>query len=230
MLIEKLFNFISKYHHNKIAYYCKKLEFNTLIDIGAHKGEFLSSFLNQNKIKRIYCFEPQQKIFIILKKKFSKIKKIKLFNFALGNFTGKKKIYESNLSSAATLSTFNKNSYYLKLKNLLLKNYKNSINEINQKTFDNVFLKHDLKKTFLKIDVEGYEYQVLKGSKKRIKEIDYILIEQQFFNQYNNSFKNVKNFLIRNNFQIVKNFYFPTLHYKDILFVNKKKGSKNCPF
>ena len=80
-----------------------------------------------------------------------------------------------------------------------------------------------MKKTFLKIDVEGYEHQVLQGSKKKIKEIDYILIEQQFFDQYKNSFPQVRDFLFKNNFIIVENFYFPTLHYKDVLFVKKKR-------
>ena len=37
-----------------------------------------------------------------------------------------------------------------------------------------------------------------------------------------NKSSEVKNFLIRNKFEIVKNFYFPTLHYKDVLY--KKKG------
>ena len=141
----------------------------------------------------------------------------------MGNTSTKKKLFKSNLSSAATLSTFNKKSNYLKLKNLLLKNKKNSIDLVYQKTFDKVFENVNLKKTFLKIDVEGYEHQVLQGSKKKIKEIDYILIEQQFFDQYKNSFPQVRDFLFKNNFIIVENFYFPTLHYKDVLFVNKKR-------
>ena len=93
---------------------------------------------------------------------------------------------------------------------------------IKQKNFDKIFQNKSLKNTFLKIDVEGYEYQVLLGAKKKIKEIPYILIEQQISNQYKNKSSEVKNFLIRNKFEIVKNFYFPTLHYKDVLY--KKKG------
>ena len=52
-----------------------------------------------------------------------------------------------------------------------------------------------------------------------------MLIEHQIFNRYalsNDNVNKVKNFLIKNRFEIVKNFYFPTLHYKDVLF--KKKG------
>ena len=73
----------------------------------------------------------------------------------------------------------------------------------------------------MKIDVEGYEYKVLVGAQKKINQLTYILVENQFFNQYKN-YGNIKKFLLKNNFEVVKNFYFPTFHYKDVLY--KKKG------
>ena len=116
-----------------------------------------------------------------------------------------------------------------KFKNFLtgndLRNQKSYI--IKQKTIDRLFEKVSLKKTFMKIDVEGYEYKVLVGAKKKINQLTYVLVESQFFNQYKN-YGNVKKFLLQNGFEVVKNFYFPTFHYKDVLY--KKKGSKNCPF
>ncbi len=60
----------------------------------------------------------------------------------------------------------------------------------------------------MKIDVEGYELNVLKGSKKKIKDVRYILIEHQFFNQYKNNFDKVKKFLVKNNFEVLKIFLF----------------------
>jgi len=136
----------------------------------------------------------------------------------------KKKIYISNLTSTSTLSEFNYKSKYLRFKNFLISADKNSKNSslVLQKTVDQVFKNISLKKSFLKIDVEGYEYSVLKGSEKKIKEVPFVLVEHQFFNQYKNNFNQVKSFLIKNNFQVIKNFYFPTFHYKDVLF--KKKG------
>ena len=62
---------------------------------------------------------------------------------------------------------------------------------------------------------------MLKGSKKKIKEVKYILIEDQYFKQYKNDFNKVKEFLKKNNFEILKIFNFPTLHYRDILFKKK---------
>ena len=225
MFIEKFFAFLSYYHHDSISQYSKNLNFNIMIDVGAHEGEFLSSFLRIRKIRQYYCFEPQVKIFRELKKIYQKKdNKIVFFNFPLGEKKKKKKIFLSNLTSTSTMSSFNKHSLYLKFKNFLIKNKKQKSIIVKQKTFDQTFKNINIKKSFLKIDVEGYELNVLRGSKKKIKEVEYILIEHQFFNQYQNDFSKVKNFLIKNNFEILKIFYFPTLHYRDILF--KKKTSK----
>ena len=77
----------------------------------------------------------------------------------------------------------------------------------------------NLKKTLLKIDVEGFELRVIQGSQMKLKEIPYILMENQFGDHYkNNNFDDIKNLLIKENFFIIKKFIFPTLHYQDILF------------
>ena len=223
MFIEKIFNIVSQHHHKSISNYSKDLNFEILIDIGAHKGEFLSSFLQIKKIKKFYCFEPQIKIFKELNAQYKKNEKTFIFNKAVGEKTEKKKMTISNLTSTSTMSNFNQKSKWLKFKNLILKNKKQKSIIVNQITFDQFFKNIDLKKSFLKIDVEGYELNVLKGSKKRIKDVKYILIEHQFSNQYKDSFKDVKKFLIKNNFEILKFFYYPTLHYRDILFKKKTK-------
>ena len=224
MIIKKIFAFFSEYHHRSISNYSKNLDFDIMIDIGAHEGEFLSSFLKIKKIKKYYCFEPQIKIFKRLKKRYKDNNKIKFFNFPLGDKPKKKKLFLSKLTSTATLSSFNKVSLYLKFKNFILNNQNQQSVIVKQKTFDQIFKKTNIKKSFLKIDVEGYELNVLKGSKKKIKKVKYILIEDQYFNQYKNDFNKVKKFLKKNNFEILKTFNFPTLHYRDILF--KKNPQK----
>ncbi len=224
MLIEKIFNIISAFHHYRIALYAKNLNCNNLVDVGCHKGEFLNSFLNNKKINKFYCFEPQKEVFKFLKLRFKSNKKIKLYNYALGESKRIKKIYLSNLTSLSTMSKFNNQSDWLKIKNLIVGDKDRSSLSLNvpQKTIDLVFKKISLKKSFLKIDVEGYELNVLLGAKNKIKEIPFILIEKHTFGQYHNSFDTVNDFLVKNNFEIVKSFYYPTLHYKDLLY--KKKG------
>ena len=77
----------------------------------------------------------------------------------------------------------------------------------------------NLEKTLLKIDVEGYEMNVIKGSLMKLKEIPYVIIENQFGNHYQNSnFKDIKDVLFKYNFIVSKKFVFPTMHYQDVLF------------
>ena len=56
MLIKKFFDFLSKFHYDKIYRYSNKLNFDVFIDIGAHQGEFISRFLKNKKINKIYSF------------------------------------------------------------------------------------------------------------------------------------------------------------------------------
>ena len=223
MLIKKIFNFLSKFHYDSIYNYSKNLNFGILIDVGSHEGEFISRFLYLNKIKKFYCFEPNSILYKKLIKKYKSNKKILLFEYALGQNSSIQKLFLSKLSYNSTISPFNTDSNYLKFKNLILKDRNNKkFITIRQKKFDEIFKKKNIKNSFLKIDVEGYELNVLKGASKKIKDVKYILIEHQFSNQYQNNFKSVESLLFKYKFKKIKNFYYPTLHYRDILFKNKR--------
>jgi FkbM family methyltransferase len=206
----------------KIYKYSKKLNFNIFIDIGSHEGEFISRFSKNKKIKKFYCFEPNVILFKQLLKKFRSNKKIILSNNALGNSNAIKKLFLSNLTYNSSMSKINKKSKYLKFKNLILnENFHQTFSKVKQVTFDEYFKKKKINNSFLKLDVEGYEYNVLKGASRKIKEVKYILIEHQFSNQYINDFDKVKNLIEKYNFIHIKSFYYPSLHYRDMLFINK---------
>lgn len=223
MLVKKFFNFLNNYHYNSIYNYSKKLNFKILIDIGFHQGEFFLRFLNDKKIRKFYCFEPNKILFDILKKKYKNKRKILLYDCALGDNKSLKKLFLSNLSYNSTISSFNKKSNYLKFKNLLIDDQENyKFMTVKQNTFDEIFKKINIEECFLKLDVEGYEYNVLKGATKKIKNVKYLLIEHQFSDQYKNNFEKIKNFLIKQKFIPDKSFYYPSLHYRDILFINKR--------
>ena len=90
-LIEKIFNPLSTFHHKRISMYLRNLDINKVIDIGAHKGEFLEEMLKIEKVNSFYAFEPQKDIFDELSKKFSKNNKITLLNYAIDKEIKKKK-------------------------------------------------------------------------------------------------------------------------------------------
>ena len=54
MLIKNIFNFFSKFHYDSIFNYSKRLNFEIMIDVGSHQGEFISRFLKKKNIKKIF--------------------------------------------------------------------------------------------------------------------------------------------------------------------------------
>ena len=220
-LIEKIFNPISSFHHRRISRYLNELDIEKIVDIGAHKGEFLENMLKIEKVKSFYAFEPQKNIFNELKEKFSKNEKITLFNFAMDKEISNKKLRINKLSMTSSLAEINDNSLYLKIKNFLIFSKSNFENEyeIQTNTVDKIFENINLQKALLKIDVEGFEMNVIEGSQMKLKEIPFILLENQFGNLYkNNNFEDIIKLLSEQNFEICKKFVFPTMHYQDVLF------------
>ena len=220
-LIEKLFNPLSSFHHKRISKYLSELNIEKIIDIGAHKGEFLESMLTVKKVNSFYAFEPQKNIFNEITEKFSKNEKITLFNLAMDKEITNKKIKINKLSMTSSLAEINEESFYLKIKNFLTFSKSNFDDEyeIQTSTVDKIFENVNLQKALLKIDVEGFEMNVIEGSRMKLKEIPFILLENQFGNHYKNSnFKDIINILSKQNFEIYKKFIFPTLHYQDVLF------------
>ena len=221
ILIEKIFNPLISFHHKRIFKYLSKLDIEKIVDIGAHKGEFLEIMLKIEKINSFYAFEPQKNIFNKLHEKFSDNQKVNLFNYAMDKEISYKKLKINKLSMTSSLAEINDKSLYLKFKNFLIGAKSNFEDEykVQTNTVDKIFEGISLQKTLLKIDVEGFEMNVIKGSKKKLKEIPFILLENQFGNHFkNNNFKDISKLLSEQNFMICKKFLFPTLHYQDVLF------------
>ena len=125
----------------------------------------------------------------------------------------------------SSLSEINENSFYLKIKNLILKKKQNSkMQKITVLTLDQFCKMQKIKKIdLIKLDVEGYEYMVLLGAKKIIKNIKYIIIEIQKNGMYKNySSKKIELFLKKNNFSLIKKFKFPFMFFQDHIYKNKK--------
>ena len=226
MIIETFMAFLDRnLHQKRISNFLQNKSIKTVIDVGAHKGEFIECSLKIKSVNKVIAFEPQKKIFSLLEKKFLNNDKIFLNNIALDIDKGKKVIKINKLSSTSTLNEIDDSSFYFKFKSFLLYEKDSIISEeeINTVSFDNFFDgKIFDENTLLKIDTEGYELNVLKGSNQKIKEVKYILIENQFSKMYKNvDFKDSHNFLISKNFKLLKKFRFPTLHYEDRLYINE---------
>jgi len=151
----------------KLINFKKKI---TIFDIGASDGIATKFFLKNLSVKKIYCFEPDKTYVNILKRLNIKKLIIKPYGIGIRNF--KSDIYMprynffTKLYDLTTYSFFNK-TYLMKqidLDFIFKKNISIIKKKIYIKRVNNINTKIDL----IKIDTNGYEFQVLKGLKNII--------------------------------------------------------------
>jgi FkbM family methyltransferase len=193
LLFLSLFDY---FYQKKIIEFLKKnnlSEINLIFDVGAHKGESINLFLKNMKVKNIVSFEASPLNFKFLEnnkknleKKFPDTKII-IENLALSSDGRVVTFKQFNESSSSTINNINQESRYFKRKfNLLnIQNKKNIYESFKLKTetLDNYMYQNNFNRiSFLKIDTEGYEYEILIGLKKKIKSIDTIMFEHHYDN------------------------------------------------
>lgn len=145
----------------------KKIKINPkkgyALDIGANIGNHSVQF--SQKFKGVIAFEPHQRIFEILKFNTSKIKNIKCVNLAVGNKIGKIKFRDYNENYGAS--------------HILENNIKKNYFKVNISKLSNL-VKISNSISYIKIDTEGMEFEVLKGGKELIKKFKPLIsIEQK---------------------------------------------------
>ncbi len=233
-IFEKLaiifFDYVDKFFHQQRIIRTLKREvsnLNNFIDVGAYKGTYTDLILNNYKPKKILMFEPQEEIFEFLKKKYNENKEIFLFNKALSNEIKLARFNFNKHNLTSSLSSLDPENSYLKLKAKLFgttsKGMITDTKTIQTTTLFSILEKENIEDIdFLKIDTEGHELEVLQGMKEKINKVKHILVEfhiDEIYISYNPEF--LHQFLISNNFELVKKFKFPFTTWEDRLYVNK---------
>ena len=230
-----IYYFLDKYYHQrKILKYLHNLQkknliekFDQIFDIGSYKGEYLKLFLELNENLKIQAFEPNEVIYNKLKDKFKNNKNINCNNIAIG---AKKEILDLNVmehTESSTLSKIDYHSNYIKKKSIIFRSPINKLfikkERVQVQSIDSIFQsEHFNKIDLLKIDTEGFEYEVLKGCKQSFKKIKLILVELHFDDMFvNYDPDKTHDFLIHNNFELLKSFKFPFMNWEDRLYLNK---------
>ncbi len=171
----------------------------TVLDIGANIGETLLNFAKVNQAGKNIGFEPVPYIYDRLK-----------MNIALNNFSN----IETNniaLSDKNEMLSFSppkdQNSGGVRMRKEADKSKYNANQEVEAFTLDNFLAKRpDLSKIdFIKMDIEGFEFNVLKGATATLSQqraILFIEVDDQMLKQQNASASELVKFISEYNYQI----------------------------
>lgn len=174
-----------------------------IFDVGAHQGESISFFRKLYPKSKIYSFEPEINNFVFLKNIANELEGCHVYNLALGEVDEMAYYYRQDISHLGGLLPINKCS----IDSLgYAKNAKNEKIEIKKIRLDRFCAENCIEKIhILKIDVQGFESQVLKGSVKMLEKIDCISVELSFYDFYEisrSSLLEVEKIMVANGFYL----------------------------
>ena len=182
LILNNLFYFRFLLPHDKDFLGMKLVLKNNLedvfIDVGANIGASTMSFRKMGFANPIYLFEPN---FFLFENKLKKLKSyynnIFLFNFALSNKNTKSFFYIPFIGRHCVhyFSSFNKFFIF----NSIKKSFQNTKYSLKKKKikmikFDNLNI--GKKVSFVKIDAEGHDFEVIQGFKKTINKYKPVLL------------------------------------------------------
>lgn len=167
---------------------------SVVIDIGSNIGNHVLYFGKILNAKKIYAFEPQKEVFNILKRNVELnelTNKVNIYNLALGSKTSSATIdYDGGLCNNLGMTS--------------IKEDENGLLKIEK--LDDVII--DVKKiNFIKIDVEGFESDVLKGASLTIQKYKPTIWIESFGENYIKT----KEFLVDKGYVLKKEF--PDFNY-----------------
>jgi len=157
----------------------------TLVDIGGNTGNWSTLFRKFYPVTTIFAFEPVRKAYEGYLRKHKGHQNVHVFNKALSYKEGRADINVAKnlgLTSFYTYNTFhtNRNEELIRTENVHVDVLDNYTTQIITTVSQSGCL-------VIKIDVQGFELNVLKGSLSILSVVDAIVVECSFANQFENA-------------------------------------------
>ena len=226
------------FYQKKLINFLKKnnfIKFNLLLDIGAHQGESIELFSRNFMIKKIISFEASPINFELLRDRIrtDNLKhsntEIVVENIALGAENKTTEFKQFNESSSSTIKKINEESKYYKKKFRLINffNKEKVYQKFKIKIFklkDYIKQKNIQKIDFIKIDTEGYEYEILIGLEDKIQLVNTIMFEHHYDNMIkkNYTFSDINDLLVKNNFKKIYKSRMPFRKTFEYIYVRRE--------
>ncbi len=155
-------------------------DISTLVDVGANRGQFSLAAISKKPNMIVYAFEPLLTPLRTFQEIFKNFKNVKIYNYALGDFDSEVDMHLSSKDDSSSL---------LKITALQNEHFpgtqETGVTRIKVTTLDNLISgKQIVSPAFLKLDVQGFELQALKGCESLLEKFDYIYCECSFMTLY----------------------------------------------
>ncbi len=207
----------------------------TVFDIGANKGQSVSFFKKIYPNSKIIAFEPSEKTFNLLSAliRDSLYLDVSVYQVGIGEIHGELYFYESVLDETSTFSLPDKNSKYLRDKNrILLQKNENAFRTVIAKitTIDRFIEENQISYVdILKIDVEGFELEVLHGARNALVkgEIRIIQLERHTGDMRVDRHPLIHELLLKNGYRQVQEIKHPYRDFHEILYQVGKAPESN---
>jgi len=198
----------------------------TVFDIGANKGQSVSFFKEIFPNSKIIAFEPSEKTFISLSAfvKDNSYLDVYVFQVGMGEVHGELYFYESVLDETSTFSLPNKNSQYLRNKNrILFQKSENAFRAVTARitTIDRFIEENQISYVdILKIDVEGFELEVLYGARNALikGKIRIIQLERHTDDMREDKHPLIHELLLKNGFRQTQEIKHPFGDFYEVLY------------
>lgn len=185
--------------------YVASLDIKTVIDVGAHTGEFARMIKGILPDAAIFSFEPLRAEFESLKQQMQNGAVFMAFNCAVGDRNETVEIHRSSYAQSSSLlpmAQLHKEAFPVSAGH--------TVELVEVKRLDDVLRGFELKQEILiKIDVQGYEDKVIAGAGETIDKAKAIIVEVSFQELYEGQplFESIFQLLSAKGFRYFGNLY-----------------------
>jgi len=175
-----------------------------VFDVGAHSGNFAETVLAYRPHAHLYAFEPIPDVYATLSARMNRYRNVVVENVALGREAGSAELKVRGFGEASSFldngEVLDQGVYGLDFSTI-------STISVPIVSVDAYTIARGLKKIdLLKLDVQGFELEVLGGAERMLQAIDWIYTEAQFQELYRGGprYDEVFEYLQRRGFKLLQ--------------------------
>lgn len=151
--------------------------FSSILDVGANKGQFAAFAVRRWPDARLFCFEPlpgpRRKLASLLQNR------AEIFPLALGETAGEAEMHLASREDSSSLLALGDRQ-----KRLFSMDEERTVT-VSVRRLDEVVKADELRRpALLKIDVQGFEFEVLQGATAILDAIDEVYVECSYVELY----------------------------------------------